>query len=74
MGPLYLSSLSSKKENFITLLSASMASSKNIQASSTTSSTRLDASITDNYSGTIANGKSKALNQLQFQSIEETKV
>ena len=51
-----------------------MASSKNIQASSTTSSTRLDASIIDNYSGTIAYGKSKALNQLQFQSIEETKV
>ena len=51
-----------------------MASSKNIQASSIMSSTRLNVSIIDNYSSTIARGKPKALNQLQFQSIEETNV
>ena len=75
VGSLYRSSCSPlKKENSITLLSASMASSKNIQVSSIMSSTRLNVSIIDNYSSTIARGKPKALNQLQFQSIEETNV
>ena len=75
VGHLYLSSLSTlKKENFIILLSASMASTKNTQASSTSSSTRLSASIIDNYSSLIARSRLKALNQLQFQSNDEAKV
>ena len=49
-----------------------MASSKNTQASSIMSLTRLGASIINNYSGPIVRSRPKALNQLQFQLIDET--
>ena len=42
-----------------------MASSKKSQASTTTTSTKLGASVTNNYYDPIARGRSKALNQLQ---------
>ena len=74
VGPLCLSSPSSKNEIFIILLPTSMASSKNIQASTITTSTKLGTATTNNYIGAIAHSQSKTRNQLLPQSTKEAKV
>ena len=75
VGHLCLSSHSpSKKEIFIILLSTSMASSKNIQASTIATSTKLGTATTNNYIGANNRSQPKAHNQLQAQSTKEAKV
>ena len=75
MGHLCLSSHSpSKKEIFIILLPTSMASSKNIQASTIATSIRLGTATTNNCIGAINCNQPKANNQLQSQSTKEAKV
>ena len=75
VGLLCLSSHSpSKKEIFIILLPTSMATSKNIQASTTATSVRLGMATTNNYIGAINLSQPKASNQLQSQSTKEAKV
>ena len=60
-----LSHYPSKKEIFIILLSTSMASSKNIQASTIATSTKLDTATTNNYIG--ANNCSQPKTHNQFK-------
>ena len=75
VGSLCLSSHSpSKKEIFIILLPAQMASSKNIQASAIATSIRLGTTTTTNCIDAINCSQPKANNQLQFQSTKEAKV
>ena len=75
VGPLCLSSHSpSKKEIFIILLLAQMASSKNIQASIIATSIRLGTVTTNNCIGAINCSQPKTHNQFQSQSTKEAKV
>ena len=75
VGPFCLSSHSlSKKEIFIILLPTSLASNKNIQASSIATSIRLGMATTNNRIGAINHSQPKANNQIQFQSTREAKV
>ena len=68
VGPLCLSSHSpSKKEIFIILLLAQMASSKNIEASTIATSIRLGTATTNNCTGATNHSQPKAYNQLQSQ-------
>ena len=69
-----LSHSPSKKEIFIILLSTSMASSKNIQASTIATSIKLGTATTNNGIGAINCSQPKAHNQLQAQSTKEAKV
>ena len=64
----------SKKEIFIILLPTSMASSKNIQASTIAASTKLGTATTNNCIGAINRNQPKTHNQLQAQSTKEAKV
>ena len=75
VGPLCLSSYSPlKKEISIILLPTSMASSKNIQVSTITTSVRLGTATTNNCIGAVNCSQPKANNQLQSQSNKEAKV
>ena len=75
VGLLCLSSHSpSKKEIFIISLPTSMASIKNIQASTIATSIRLGTATTNNCIGAINRNQPKAHNQLQAQSTKEAKV
>ena len=51
-----------------------MATSKNIQASTTATSVRLGMATTNNYIGVNNRSQPKAHNQLQSQSTKEAKV
>ena len=75
VGHLCLSSHSpSKKESFIILLPTSMASSKNIQVSTITTSIKLGTATTNNCIGANNRSQPKANNQLLAQSTKEAKV
>ena len=75
MGHLCLSSHSpSKKEIFIILLPTLMASSKNIQASTIVTSTKLGTATTNNCIGANNRSQPKANNQLRAQLTKKAKV
>ena len=63
-----------RKKIFIILLPTSMASSKNIQASTIATSIKLGMATTNNCIGAINCSQPKAHDQLQSQSTKESKV
>ena len=75
MGHLCLSSHSPlKKEMFIILLPTPMAFSKNIQASTIATSTKLGTATTNNCIGANNRSQLNVNNQLQAQSTKEAKI